>query len=84
MKRQMSKCKMIVCGNWFIQLHKTIAAISTTTTKLCTENEKYKNQEDIDNNVKHWKSGSVNTWHFLFLWSCFYVLFLLDKSVLNL
>lgn len=36
-----------------IQLHKTTTAISTTTTKLCTENEKYKNQEDIDDNVKH-------------------------------
>lgn len=36
-----------------IQLHMTTIATSTTTTKLCTENEKYKNQEDIDNHVKH-------------------------------
>lgn len=35
-----------------IQLHKTTTA-TTKTTKLCTENEKYENQEDIDNNVKH-------------------------------
>lgn len=81
MKRQMSKCKMIVCGNWFIQLHKTIAAISTTTTKLCTENEKYKNQEDIDN------IESLDQWIldiFYFFGLAFMYRFFLDKSVLNL